>query len=83
MKTTEFYSDAYAYAVGYRDGRATYRVDECRPELPDVAKFTAAHQSLYGDGYAQGVRDYYAYDHAEKDPLAGIVAPVLYQKAAL
>ena len=60
---TQFYSDAYAYAVGYRDGR-TYT--PC--ELPDIALFTDLHQGLYSDGYAQGIRDYYRYDHHDATP---------------
>lgn len=60
MKTrsTEFYSDAYAYAVGYRDGR---NYAPC--ELPDISIFIEHHKTLYRDGYAQGQRDYERYDH--------------------
>ena len=62
-RSTEFYSDAYAYAVGYRDGR------EGNHGLPDVAKFSGHHQSLYADGYQQGKRDYKSYDHHDADPI--------------
>ena len=60
MKTrsTEFYTDAYAYAVGYRDGREGNNV-----EFPDMNKFIEHHQDLYRDGYEQGKRDYFNYDH--------------------
>ena len=60
MKTrsTEFYTDAYAYAVGYRDGREGNNV-----EFPDMNKFIEHHQNLYRDGYEQGKRDYFNYDH--------------------
>jgi hypothetical protein len=65
MKTrsTEFYSDAYAYAVGYRDGRNHSYCD-----LPDIAKFKDHHQALYQDGYRQGMRDYQSYDHHDAEP---------------
>jgi hypothetical protein len=65
MKTrsTEFYSDAYAYAVGYRDGR---NYSPC--ELPDISIFIDHHQTLYMDGYQQGQRDYERYDHHNATP---------------
>ena len=59
----QFYSDAYAYAVGYRDGR---NYEPC--ELPNVALFSDMHQGLYQDGYAQGIRDYQRYDHHHATP---------------
>jgi len=65
MKTrsTEFYSDAYAYAVGYRDGR---NYSPC--EFPDIYLFSDHHQKLYCDGVQQGQRDYERYDHHNATP---------------
>jgi hypothetical protein len=62
-RSTEFYSDAYAYAVGYRDGR---NYAPC--ELPDISIFIDHHKTLYLDGYQQGQRDYERYDHASETP---------------
>jgi len=62
-RSTEFYSDAYAYAVGYRDGR---NYEPC--ELPDVSIFIDHHKELYRDGYQQGQRDYERYDHHNQTP---------------
>jgi hypothetical protein len=62
-RSTEFYSDAYAYAVGYRDGRG---YSPC--ELPDVSIFTDHHITLYRDGVQQGQRDYERYDHHNETP---------------
>ena len=62
-RSTEFYSDAYAYAVGYRDGRG---YTPC--VLPDVLIFSDHHQALYRDGYKQGQRDYERYDHHNETP---------------
>ena len=62
-RSTEFYSDAYAYAVGYRDGR-----EGNHKELPNIAKFSGHHQALYADGYQQGKRDYQSYDHHDAEP---------------
>ena len=62
-RSTEFYSDAYAYAVGYRDGREGNNV-----ALPSVALFVDHHRDLYRDGYAQGQRDYERYDHHNAAP---------------
>jgi hypothetical protein len=62
-RSTEFYSDAYAYAVGYRDGRG---YTPC--VLPDVLIFSNHHQALYRDGYEQGRRDYERYDHHNATP---------------
>jgi hypothetical protein len=61
-RSTEFYSDAYAYAVGYRDGREYAR------ELPNVSLFSDHHKTLYLDGYQQGQRDYERYDHFNETP---------------
>jgi hypothetical protein len=62
-RSTEFYADAYAYAVGYRDGREGNNV-----ALPDVGLFTEHHQTIYRDGYEQGKRDYYRNDHHDATP---------------
>jgi len=62
-RSTEFYSDAYAYAVGYRDGR---NYSAC--EFPDVYLFSDHHQKLYCDGCEQGKRDYERYDHHNATP---------------
>ena len=62
-RSTEFYSDAYAYAVGYRDGR---NYTPCA--LPDISLFIEPHQTLYADGYRQGQRDYERYDHHNATP---------------
>jgi hypothetical protein len=62
-RSTEFYSDAYAYAVGYRDGRNYTGCD-----FPDVFLFSDHHQALYCDGVQQGQRDYERYDHHDQTP---------------
>jgi hypothetical protein len=62
-RSTEFYADAYAYAVGYRDGR-----NHAASELPDVSIFSKHHQTLYIDGVYQGQRDYERYDHHNETP---------------
>lgn len=61
-RSTEFYSDAYAYAVGYRDGRQLMSND-----LPSVGRFSDHHVTLYQDGYRQGVRDLRSYDNGDTD----------------
>ncbi len=68
MKTVEFYSDAYAYAVGYYRGRKTYGMNEDLEPLPDIQRFTPAHRELFEDGYMQGQRDYQRYDHMNQTP---------------
>lgn len=67
-RSTEFYSDAYAYAVGYRDGREGNNV-----ELPALDLFIDNHKTLYRDGYQQGKRDYERYDHHNQ---AAAYAPI-------
>lgn len=62
-RSTEFYTDAYAYAVGYRDGREGNNV-----EFPELSRFIEHHQTLYRDGYEQGKRDYFRYDHHDQTP---------------
>jgi hypothetical protein len=62
-RSTEFYSDAYAYAVGYRDGREGNNV-----AFPVMEIFINHHKTLYRDGYEQGKRDYERYDHHNETP---------------
>jgi hypothetical protein len=62
-RSTEFYADAYAYAVGYRDGR-----NYLPSELPNVYLFSDHHKTLYRDGVQQGQRDYERYDHHDQTP---------------
>lgn len=62
-RSTEFYSDAYAYAVGYRDGR-----NYSAGEWPNIYLFSDHHQALYLDGCQQGQRDYERYDHHNATP---------------
>ena len=60
-RSTEFYSDAYAYAVGYREGRNFKSYD-----FPDTDLFSDHHQQLYCDGAEQGKRDRELYDDHKK-----------------
>ncbi len=68
MKTTSFYSDAYAYAVGYYRGRKTYGMNEPLSTGPDYDRFSVNHKALFEDGYMQGQRDYERYDHHNETP---------------
>lgn len=67
-RSTEFYSDAYAYATGYYRGRKTYGMAEDLNPLPDYDLYTPEHKQLFEDGYMQGQRDYERYDHMNQTP---------------